>query len=153
MQRILLPVAHFQHPHAGECLPACAFMVLSYHGVVVSYTRLTKLLGTIPGFGTPSFRLIDNGRSLGVNFEYGQGSLATLYSHLQKNRPSIAFVQTGQLPYWTEDVPHAVVVIGMSGSEVYLNDPAVVQAPLAVPLGDFDLAWLERDELYAVITD
>ena len=62
-------------------------------------------------------------------------------------------MQTGQLPYWTEDVPHAVVVIGMSGSEVYLNDPAVVQAPLAVPLGDFDLAWLERDELYAVITD
>ena len=153
MQRILLPVTHFQQPRAGDCLPACAAMVMSHRGVAVTYSQLARLMKTIPGFGTPSFRLLDAGRSLGVEVEYGQGNLATLYKHLRQNRPPIVFVQTGQLPYWTEDVHHAVVVVGMSGSEIYLNDPAFIQAPIAVPLGDFDLAWLERDELYAVIID
>lgn len=153
MQRILLPVVHLHQPQTGECLPTCVAMVLHYRGVDVNYAQLTKLLGTIPGFGTPSFRLLDVGRSLGVKVEYGQGNLATLYGHLQRNCPPIVFVQTGQLPYWTEDAHHAVVVVGMSGNEIFLNDPAIAQAPIAVPLGDFDLAWLERDELYAAITD
>jgi ABC-type bacteriocin/lantibiotic exporter with double-glycine peptidase domain len=153
MQHVLLPVAHFPQLRTGECLPACTAMALTHLGVTVNYGQLIRLLGTIPGFGTPSFRLHNVVQALGINIEYGHGTLATLYKHLQQGHPPIAFVQTGQLPYWHEDVPHAVVVVGMNGREIYLNDPAFVQAPIAVPLGDFDLAWLERDEYYAVITD
>jgi hypothetical protein len=40
----------------------------------------------------------------------------------------------------------------MNDANVYLNDPAFVQAPMQVSIGDFDLAWLEHDEKYAVIT-
>ena len=35
---------------------------------------------------------------------------------------------------------------------IYVHDPAVVTHPLRVGIGDFDLAWLERDEEYAVLT-
>ena len=34
-------------------------------------------------------------------------------------------------------------------SESALNDPAFEEAPKVVSRGDFDLAWLERDEVYA----
>ena len=57
-----------------------------------------------------------------------------------------------QLPYWRgEDFAHAAVVVGMEADYVYLHDPAVAVYPLRVGLGDFDLAWLERDEEYAVL--
>jgi len=37
-------------------------------------------------------------------------------------------------------------------AHVHLNDPEFEIAPLLTPIGDFDLAWLARDELYAVLT-
>lgn len=40
----------------------------------------------------------------------------------------------------------------MDAGYVYMHDPAVVAYPLRVGIGDFDLAWLERDEEYAVLT-
>ena len=114
-----------------------------HYGISVPYARLVKLLGTIPGFGTPSFRIANVGRALGVNVEYGQGTLAALYRHLQQNHPPIVFVQTGQLPdrqtrmYITQSSLQASM-----DAACIVNDPAIVQAPIAVPLGDFDLAWL-----------
>jgi len=35
---------------------------------------------------------------------------------------------------------------------IYVNDPHFDDAPIAVPRGDFELAWLERDYYYALIT-
>lgn len=32
-----------------------------------------------------------------------------------------------------------------------INDPHMPDAPIAVPRGDFDLAWLERDGAFALI--
>ena len=34
----------------------------------------------------------------------------------------------------------------------YVNDPAQPAGPTSVPAGDFELAWLERDYFYALIT-
>ena len=39
----------------------------------------------------------------------------------------------------------------MNEEEIYINDPAFARAPIAITHGDFDLAWLERDEYYAVL--
>ena len=36
--------------------------------------------------------------------------------------------------------------------QLYINDPAHPEAPVTVPCGDFELAWLERDYFYALIT-
>jgi hypothetical protein len=34
---------------------------------------------------------------------------------------------------------------------VYLNDPTFLEAPIQVSRGEFDLAWLEKDEVYEAL--
>ncbi|HFQ93711.1 MAG TPA: hypothetical protein ENK32_06860, partial [Anaerolineae bacterium] len=78
-------------------------------------------------------------------------SLDALEKHLANGEPVITAVFTGELPYTDEATNHAVVVVGLDEHYVYINDPAIIQAPVPVPKGDFDLARLERNEWYAVI--
>lgn len=60
---------------------------------------------------------------------------------------------TEELPYWQQmSVRHVVVVVGMDNEHVYLNDPEFTHAPIGVTIGDFDLAWLQREEYYGVLT-
>lgn len=61
-------------------------------------------------------------------------------------------MKTGELPYWDSDVNHAVVLTGMDGARVLVNNPFFTKTPISIPLGDFDLAWLEHNEMYTVIT-
>lgn len=63
----------------------------------------------------------------------------------------VAFIKTGEPPYWNADSDHAVVVVGIDDMYIYLNDPDFARAPMQVSHGDFGLAWLERDEFYAVL--
>ncbi len=147
---ILLPVPHLQQPREGDCLPACTYMVMAYIGKRTRYWRLRWLLGT-QSFGTPFFHLHRLER-LGVTVEaQARGTLVLLHQHLLQNRPCIVSVQTENLPYWPHNTLHAVVVVGMDDKTVYLNDPEFPAAPIAVPSGDFDLAWLAEDERYAVL--
>lgn len=78
--------------------------------------------------------------------------MTILRKHLQSGQPCIAFVKTGELPYWKRNIDHAIVVVGIDDTHIYLNDPDLPTAPTRVSIGDFDLAWLERDEMYAVLT-
>lgn len=43
-----------------------------------------------------------------------------------------------------------MVVRGLDGDYVYVNNPAFTTAPVLAPREDFDLAWLTQDE-YAVM--
>ena len=151
MQPIALPVAHVHQPGTGDCLPACVEMVLSYLNVAYSPTQVARLLKVIPGIGAPAFN-VQNMEQLGLQVAYRQGTLRILHSHLVNGSPSIVFLSTGELPYWTVNVDHAVVLVGMDGTRAFVNDPAFAGAPISIPLGDFDLAWLEHNEMYAVIT-
>lgn len=125
-------------------------MVLEYGKQPVGYARLIALLG-IRDFGAPSSN-IQRLADLGLSVCFSQGSLARLETHLERDEPCIVFLRTGELPYWTEDTGHAVVVVGLDSDTVYLDDSAFDQAPQRVSRGDFLLAWLEFDYDYAVIT-
>ena len=148
MDPVLLSVSHVRQRNSGECVAACSMMALTYLGFSVPYKRLVELL-KISWFGTPSFNIREL-EKLGVAVIYKQGSFAEIQSHLENGRPSIAFVKTRELPYWEEDTGHAVLVVGLDDEYVYVNDPAMEDAPIQISRGDFDLAWLEWDELYAV---
>lgn len=149
---IFLPVPHLQQRAPGECLAACAAMVLAYLNFPVDYDRLLKLLRIKGEIGTAASN-IHNLAQLGINVIYEQGTFAKLESHLSNNSPCIASVRTGELPYWNgENLLHAVLIVGLDNHDVYLNDPAFPNAPAQVTRGDFDLAWLDRDEFYAVLT-
>jgi ABC-type bacteriocin/lantibiotic exporter with double-glycine peptidase domain len=125
-------------------------MVLIYMGRSVAYKRLLKLLRIKSGLGT----LASNVRrleALNLQVIHQQGTFEKLHEHLQQDHPSIAFIYTGELSYWPEGVNHAVVVVGLDDRNIHVNDPAFPTGPLKVDRGEFDLAWLEWDESYAVL--
>jgi len=125
-------------------------MALEYLGQPTDYAHLITLLD-IRDFGAPSSN-IRRLEKLNFSVSFRQGAQADLETHLLRGEPCIVFVRTGELPYWSEDTGHAVVLVGIDDEAVYLNDPAFVQAPQRVSHGDFFLAWLEFDYDYAVIT-
>jgi len=149
VQNTLLPVPHRLQRSAGDCLAACATMMLDYLDVPVSYDHLLKLLD-VQSYGTPASRL-NKLTDLGVRVRYTQGSLDELLDELARGRPCMALVRTSQLPYWTYATDHAVVVVGYDEQGVYINDPAFEQAPQFASRSEFELAWLEFDYRYAVI--
>ena len=149
MPNTLLSIPHHPQHSDGDCLAACAAMVLEHLGVSVDYHRLLRLLDVKP-YGTPGSHL-KNVSDLGVNVSYALGTLQELLEYLADGKPSIVLVRTGQLPYWTYATDHAVVVVGFDEEAVYVNDPAFEQAPQRISQADFELAWMAFDYRYAVI--
>lgn len=123
-------------------------MVLSYLGVSTSYRKLLRTLRIQRQYGAPSSNVRYLVR-LGVTVVYKTGTLPSLHAHLNHNRPCIAFVQAGELPYWQVQTKHALVVIGIDERFVYVNDPALSAGATPIPHGDFQLAWIEHDEYFA----
>lgn len=128
----LLPVLPQPQRRQAECLAACAAMVLAYQEVPASYERLIKLLRTGPA-GAP-FRNLRYLEKLGVSVLIEQDEVETLQSHLTQDNPPIVFVNTKELSYWSETTGHAVVVVGLGGNLIYLNDPALAAAPQVIPV-------------------
>jgi|GEM_PF-3042550 len=87
----------------------------------------------------------------GFDVTYSTGSLSDLHTCLAHNVPVIVFVRTGELPYWDVDTPHAVIVAGTEGEQVYLFDPAIDTAPITVNAGDLMLAWSYFDYTYTFL--
>lgn len=151
MPKNLLPVTHFTQVRQADCLAACAKMVLDYLGVNAEYDTLLKTLQIDPEFGAPASNILKLSR-LNVRVVHSNGTLDDLRRFLEAGIPSIAFVDTGELPYWKERTGHAVVIVGIDDDKIYLNDPAFKIAPQIVFHGDFSLAWFEMGEFYTVIT-
>jgi ABC-type bacteriocin/lantibiotic exporter with double-glycine peptidase domain len=150
MPRHLLPVSHQKQKQRVDCLAACAAMVLNYIGCPYTYRQLLRLL-RIRQFGAPAPNIVYL-EQLGVAVEYRAGTLDDLKQHITLGRPCIVFLDTAQLPYWSEGTFHAAVVVGIDDMHVYLNDPAFDQSPQRVSPDDFELAWLERGYFYATIS-
>jgi hypothetical protein len=126
-------------------------MVLAYWGIERNQADLAKQLQLITGVGTPSNRVrVLASKTLEVF--YGEGQLADLQLALAAGNPPIVMVHTSQLPYWEQDTPHAVVLLGMDEGSVVINDPGRTEALISISLGDFELAWDELANLYALIT-
>ncbi|MBX3059008.1 MAG: peptidase C39 family protein [Anaerolineae bacterium] len=145
----LLPVSHQQQKHQSDCLAACAAMILNYLQIPIGYERLMQLL-KVDAIGTP-FRNLQNLSSLGLSILIEEGDLATVQTHLEAGLPVITAVDTRQLSYWQEETDHAVVIVGLDDTSVYLHDPDFAGFPQVVSRAEFELSWLEKNYLYAVI--
>ena len=145
----LLPISHRTQRRQADCLAACAAMVLDYLGLTVAYERLTNLLRIGPG-GAP-FRNLRFLAQLGVEITIRQGTVDSLTASIRSGQPPLVFVDTSELPYWTKRTNHALVVAGIEPTTLYVHDPAFTDAPLPMPVGEFELAWLALDEWYATI--
>lgn len=148
---VTVPLPLFAQKRNGECLAACALMVLRFLNIPADYERIVRLL-EISELGAP-FRRLLRLQSLGASVTLAHGTLPRIYQHLADGVPCIVAVETRELPYWGGIAsPHAVVVPGMNGRYVELLDPGFPTGPFRVTHGDFELAWLERDEEYATVT-
>ena len=125
-------------------------MVLNHLNLSIEYPRLLQLLKIKP-FGAPASN-IRQLEQLGLVVNYRITDVVGLESMLAQGWPIIVFVRTGDLPYWEYRADHALVVVGYDDANIYVNDPNFSDAPISVPRGDFELAWLERDYYYALIT-
>ncbi|MCL5998087.1 MAG: C39 family peptidase [Chloroflexi bacterium] len=144
-----LPVPHREQTRPSDCLAACVAMVLDYLGQPVPYDRLLALLSIGP-FGAPRRNVIRLER-LGLRVTYREATTPLIAAHLRAGQPVIAFVDTGELSYWSTASNHAVVVVGIDVDMVLVNDPAFANAPQRVVLGEFELAWLNADNACAII--
>lgn len=154
----LLNIANWRQPRNGECLAACAAMVLAHIGEQVNYQRLLQRLGTTES-GTP-FPNVDRLRSWRLIIERSQGNWDILRQRLETAQPVIVPVATELLPYWLlrsdlsdaeRMTEHAVVVVGMDEHQIYVNDPDFAEAPQVVERAWFAEAWQHHDGWYAVI--
>ncbi len=103
-------------------------MALQHIRVYQSQAQLNRLLGLMPE-GTPSSRREATDRGI----------------------PPIIFVDTGDLPYWSVRLRHAVLMVGYDETQVLLDDPDQSTAPISVSWGDLMLAWSEFDYKYALL--
>lgn len=152
-----LSVPHIRQLDEGYCLPACAQMVLTCLGLLdadaigeIAQLKLAKQLQTIPGVGTPGFRirLLASRR---IEVIHHRGELADLRAALDEGIPPIIMLVTSELPYWEMSTTHAVVLLAIDEDSVLLNDPDYEEAPVRVSLGDFELAWYEMGNSYALL--
>jgi ABC-type bacteriocin/lantibiotic exporter with double-glycine peptidase domain len=124
-------------------------MVLAFLDLSIPYSQLLRLL-RVDKIGTP-FRNLRYLESFQLSVTIATGNMATLREQLRQGHPLILAVDTAELPYWQESTDHAVVVVGVNEQHVYLVDPDTGADPYAVAVDEFELAWLEKDYLYAVI--
>ena len=151
MSKPLLPVPHRTEAFVGACLPACCQMVLAFCGISESQAKIAAHIEHIKGAGTPS-RNITRLVAFGVEVEWKEdGKVDKLQQAIVDGKVPVVFVRTGELPYWGQDTPHALVVVGIGANTVYVNDPAFENAPIPVQVGDFELAWEEFGRQWATV--
>lgn len=149
MPNILLPIPHHRQHHNADCLAACAAMVLAYLKITIGYDQLLKLLKVRP-YGTAGQNL-KYLQSLDVQVIYREGSLTELKASLETGTPWIVLVRTEELSYWSYSTDHALIVVGFDEQTIYVNDPAFEEASLAIPVTEFELAWMAVDYRYGAI--
>lgn len=150
MPRNLLTVPHIPQRNSADCLAACAAMLLAAIDKDVPYPQLLRILN-VQSYGT-SARNLHYLSQVGVDIVYREGSLSILEETISSGRPCLTLVRTEFFPHWSYTTDHAVVVVGMDDDLVYLNDPAFAQYPMHVTKLEFDLAWMEFDYRYCIIT-
>ncbi len=145
----ILPIEHRHQEEEAGCLAACAQMALAHWGIEISQKALNRLFDLTPA-GAPASRLRRLER-YGVQVALRNGTLADLIQALEQNTPSIVFVSTGSLPYWSLDTQHAVLVVGYDNDDVLIADPAFDETLQRVNKLALLLAWDEFDNRYALI--
>jgi ABC-type bacteriocin/lantibiotic exporter with double-glycine peptidase domain len=127
-------------------------MVLDYLGVHREYNWLARVLQT-KTIGTPFHNLANLHSTLGVHVLMAvDGSLFDFDTVLDSGLPIILAVDSNVGNIWPYYENHAVVIVGFNKETVFINNPAVQEAPQEVTLKNFLWAWSRRDYQYAIIS-
>jgi hypothetical protein len=124
-------------------------MVLAFHGETRTEVELRLLLDTQPT-GTRACNIM---RLSSPEFEVHlrSSNLAELHKVLADQQPVIVFLKTGSLEYWSMDIFHTEVLVGLDVATAALNDPYSATAPQTTSLPSFEKAWAETAQFAAFI--
>ncbi|MGD9792133.1 MAG: C39 family peptidase [Acidimicrobiia bacterium] len=151
----------------NDCLPTSVAMVLTeITGVEVPQSELVDLANQFEMLG-PDGMSMDGGVTLlaeyGVEAELTTGTTDDLRTMLDNGTPVIIGLDSDDL-YGQGDGPfaddfatgHAVVITGIDDEAgvVYLNDPGLPDgAGVAIPIEDFEDAWVDSGNAMIVVND
>jgi hypothetical protein len=124
-------------------------MVLAHHGDVPTEAELRLLLDTRPT-GTRAGNVM---RLSGPAWEVHvrPSRQAELQRVLADNQPVIVFLKTGSLEYWSMDIFHTVVLVGLDSLVAALHDPHFASAPQTTSLQSFEKAWAQTGQFAAFL--
>jgi predicted double-glycine peptidase len=144
-----LSVPHFKQELEYSCLAACVRMVLAHYGELRTEADVCVLLDT-QETGTRAGNVM---RLSGDAYEVylRPSNLAELRQALTDKQPSIVFLRTGALEYWSMDIFHTAVLIGCDASRVALNDPYFAAAPQTTSMENFEKAWAQTGQFTAFV--
>ena len=111
---------------------------------------MNRLLG-LTAIGTP-YRNIERLAALGLTVALRSGSDIDLRAAIDDGTPPILFLMTGDLPYWQDNISHAVLLVGYDETSVMLADPVFPTSPQLTTWDELLLAWSEQDYAYATVT-
>jgi hypothetical protein len=124
-------------------------MVLAHYGDVRAEADLRTLLDTQPT-GTPARNMMCIS---GPEFEVylRRSNLLELQQALAAGQPPVVFLKTGVLEYWSTDIFHAAVLVGLDTTMAILHDPYFPTAPQRTSLQTFEKAWAETEQFTGLI--
>jgi hypothetical protein len=122
-------------------------MVLAYYRDVRTEDELRVLLDTRPT-GTRAGNLM---RLSSPTFEVylRPSNLAELQKTLATGEPVLVFLRTDSLEYWSMDIFHVAVLVGLDSSTAALRDPYFATAPQTASLQGFEKAWAQTGQFAA----
>lgn len=89
---------------------------------------------------------------MGLRVTYKEAvSFEEVTSPVNEGYPVICAIDTTDLPYVGESVPHVVVIIAIDSDEVIFNDPLQEAGPQRLSIDSFMIAWVEIYCQYAII--
>jgi len=129
-------------------------MVLAHWQVAIDEADVRRILKTRPFTGTHAINLMRLSE-LGFNAWPMEGTVAELQRRVGDGAPVIAFLWTGTLPYLEKlgeaDYFHTVVVVGWTGTSVWVHDPLLPDGPMELPWAEFSEAWNNTRQMMALI--
>jgi ABC-type bacteriocin/lantibiotic exporter with double-glycine peptidase domain len=119
-------------------------MVLAHYGDIRTEAELRLLLDTQPT-GTRAGNLM---RLSGDAFEVylRPSNLVELQNVLGDNQPAIVLLKTGSLEYWSMDIFHTAVLVGVDTATAALHDPYFATGPQRTSLQSFEKAWAQTGQ-------
>jgi len=149
MPKCFIELQHLKQSKEYTRVPTSVSMVLRYYEDQQTESELEDLLNCTL-YGTTAQSVMSVTR-LGYNVDLRYSSLEELQAYLEDGYPTIAFVRTGELDYWQNDYPHAIVVVGYDEDFIYINDPYFDDAPQKTKVDKFQLAWRKTKNRLAII--
>lgn len=146
---VLSDVPYVQQGTDYSCGAASLQAVLSYWGTDLREDDLMEWLNTSPDHGTDAHDIVRVARELGFS-AYMEDCLTVndLAASVREGVPVIIGAQAwaedrGDDFCWAEDWEHGhyMVVIGVDGDRIYLEDPALKECREVLPIDEFNERW------------